>query len=319
MSTRASSTPNPAITINPSSPDYTPVNASIRDDYNVDLDNNRLEVTLVIDFYPFDFHNYKWHLYDNERVYNNAIVFTDNEKLNWIKCTLYNFIPFSLSKSNQPSLVTSYNSSDFTEINQWDIMNMTHTHSLNNLDNSDIIDTNFRNTALNALNVDGSWLQSTFGRCFDFRMALNANKYFHNVSNTNFDNVLASANADQSIANEYRIWNDGMGMNRVTISISTSLDSAEQRTYALRFVNPYSRELQTIFIPVIKNNSQSSKIIYNYVEGSLICTGLDDKVDVRVESASGNKANVFIRKTDFGGNWNKITPRITFKLKKRNI
>ena len=319
MSTRATISPQSTIIINPSSLDYSSVNVVIKDEYNVDLDNNKLEVILKMDFYPFDFHNYKWHLYDNERVYNHEIVFVDNEKLNWIKCGLYNFVPFSLSKSNQASLVTSYSNSAFTELDGWDIEGMTHSHSLNNLSNSDIIDTNFRSTALGVLSVNSNWLQSPFGSGFDFKYALNANKYFYNVSNVNFDNVLAAANTSQDVANEYLIWNHDAGMNKVVIKMTVNLDSAPQRTYALRFANPYSHEAQTKFIPVIRDSSPISKTVYNYVPGSLTCTGLDNKVDVRIEPASGNKSNIFIDKTDFGGNWSKITPRITFKLKKEKI
>ncbi len=190
--------PSP-VTINPNANPYSGPNVSFNVSYNID-ENDLLTVVLAMTFTPFDFRSNKWNLFSNTSRLTTrgqtTSLYTNNEKLNWLKNTIYNYVPFGFCMATQNGLYNSFGSAEFTELRRWDLVNFTHVYGFGpNTELRDIIEEYFRYKSETYLSSNPEWYSTTFGQSFNFNYALNANKFFSfykpedgSINFDNFDN-----------------------------------------------------------------------------------------------------------------------------------
>lgn len=308
-------------TINPSANASTPVSSSCDVSYNVVDDS--LDIQLNFTFVPFDFRKYKWTLFDDV-ARDRQRSFMNNQKLNWIKCTLYNYIPFALCRAEQEGLYTNFNDATFSEID-WNLNAFVHSIDLtsyaeNHLSTA-VFETGLREKAETILEPSDSWFSSNrMGMTYNFSYGLNTNKFFSIVtppSYESFDQLLLHVyDGDPSAIAATKIWDDNTGVCKAYLRMSLPLaDDGEQRTYAVLFANPATRQITTKFIPVTRAEPEAhTKLVY--VQNSMLINGDDGKLDISISQRDDTSLDMHIGKNVGSSNWTAIHPRITFKVKK---
>lgn len=327
--------PSPT-TINPNANAYSGPNVSFNVSYNID--GNNLTVALAMTFTPFDFRRYKWNLFNNtvdvrsisrERI---TSLYTNNEKLNWLKNTIYNYVPFGFCMANENGLYNSFGSADFDELPCWDLVNFTHVYGFGpNTEPGDIIEEHFRNKSMTYLSSNDEWYSTIFGQSFNFNYALNANKFFSFYKpadgSRNFDDCLFRMNnGDERLISENLMWDNAdsrrnSNQNVVKLTATTTVDRTHDRTYAVVAANPFSREIYTKFIGIeaIPATPPQPQYQIEYVEDSIQISNDINKLGVECDG-SVNNININIRKENAeDNNWQKLNPRISFKVRKIQI
>jgi hypothetical protein len=322
-------------TINPNSSNPSRVGASTTVEY--EMVGNFLEISLKITFRPFDARKYRWYVYDNTREQEGERVNANNEKLNWLNCTLFNHIPFALIRATQEGLFTTYNAADFEEVNGWLLNNDDITHTSDFGGNTalvgDIIETNLKSKAMIALGInngnDPYWYNNVRGRCLNFSYALNGNKFFSNIKPSDYESQAINFYFDRlldklcqnnvGVMDTYRMWGDVPINSEVTIKARVNVSGdGNERTYAVLTANPLSSETQTHFI-YVTNNGNVSRVKYEYVQNSLDVTSHDGYIVSSIEQISDNSVKLHVDKTNVAANWSTISPRINFKIRKTVI
>lgn len=328
--------PSPT-TINPNANPYSGPNVSFNVNYNID--GNNLTVVLTMTFTPFDFRRYKWNLFSNtvdmrlttrERA---TSLYTNNEKLNWLKNTIYNYVPFGFCMATQNGLYNLFGSAPFTELRRWDLVNFTHTYDFGpNTEASDIIEEHFRDKSETYLSSHDEWYSTIFGQSFNFNYALNANKFFSFYKpadgSRNFDYCLLRMNmGDERLISENLMWNNNnsfrsTAQNVVKITATTDeVDRTHDRTYAVVAANPFSREIYTRFIGIeaIPITPPQPQYQIEYVEDSIQISNDVNKLGAECDG-SVNNININIRKENSEDtSWQNLNPRISFKVRKIQI
>lgn len=325
--------PSP-VTINPNANSYSGPNVSFNVNYNID--GNNLTVVLAITFTPFDFRRYKWNLFSNtvdvRSISREQITsfYTNNEKLNWLKNTIYNYVPFGFCMANENGLYNSFGSAQFTELQCWDLVNYTHGFGPNT-ELGDIIEEQFRNKSMTYLSSNYEWYSTIFGQSFNFNYALNANKFFSFYKpadgSRNFDDcLLRMNNGDEQLISENLMWDNtdssrNTTQNVVKLTATTTVDRTHDRTYAVVAANPFSREIYTKFIGIeaIPATPPQPQYQIEYVEDSIQISNDTNKLGAECDG-SVNNININIRKEnseDTG--WQSLNPRISLKVRKIQI
>lgn len=327
--------PSPVI-INPNANSYSGPNVSFNVSYNID--GNNLTVVLAMTFTPFDFRRYKWNLFSNtidvrsisrERT---TSLYTNNEKLNWLKNTIYNYVPFGFCMATQNGLYNSFGSVRFDELHRWDLMNFTHVYGFGpNAEPGDIIEEHFRDKSMTYLSSRDEWYSTIFGQSFNFDYALNANKFFSFYKpadgSKNFDDCLFRMNnGDEQLISENLMWDNADSrrnttQNVVKLTASATVDRTHDRTYAVVAANPFSREIYTKFIGIeaIPTTTPQQQYQIEYIEDSIQISNDTNKLGVECDG-SVNNININIRKENAeDNNWQSLNPRISFKVRKIQI
>lgn len=320
-------------TINPNAV-YSGPNVSFNVSYNID--GNTLTVVLAMTFTPFDFRGYTWNLFNNtlsstsrER---STSLYTNNEKLNWLKNTIYNYVPFGFCMATQNGLYNSFGSADFDELPCWDLVNFTHVYGFGpNTEPGDIIEEHLRDKSMQYLSSRDEWYSTMFGQSFNFNYALNANKFFSFYKpadgSRNFDDCLFRMNnGDEGLISENLMWDNthssrNSNQNVVKLTATTTVDRTHNRTYAVVAANPFSREIYTKFIGIeaIPATPPQPQYQIEYVEDSIQISNDINKLGVECDG-SVNNININIRKENAEeNNWQKLNPRISFKVRKIQI
>lgn len=320
--------------INPNNRNYEGPDVYFNTNYRIN--ENELFIELIIKFIPFDFRNYKWELFNNavseiSISTSRTTLYTNNEKLNWIKNTIYNYIPFGFVTTNTPGLYNSFSSADFNEeIQTWEFSDYTHTYTIGrNASEKDIIEKNFIDKARTILSNRDDWYSTIFGQSFAFTYALNANKFFSFYKPTdkssNFDRLLEQMNnSEAGLIQANLIWeqkaHDSL-YNIVSIKAKTSFDSSVDNTFVVVAANPFSREIYTKFIPIqaVSTTPPQPQYQIEYVEDSIQMSNDMNKLGVECDG-SVNNININIRKEnseDTG--WHNLNPRISFKVREIQI
>lgn len=309
--------PNP-IVINPSANLSTPVSANCSMSYNIDNEHDLLNVNLHVNFVPFDFRRYKWTLFSTHSTGHG--VSTSNEKLNWIKCTIYNYVPFAICRANTEGLYSSFEDAEFEEVHGWNF-GAFRAQNVRLLKPERAFESNLKDKAIEMLNPSDDWFNTNqMGMTYNFSYGLNCNKFFgigFPPEYNNFDNLLlAIQNGESIITGASQVWEDVSGICKATLPLSVSIaDDGEHRTYAVLFANPATRQITTKFIPVIRTEPELTTK-YIYVPNSLSVNGDEGKLTFDISQASDMALNVNISKTTGSSNWTGIHPRITFRVKK---
>lgn len=326
--------PSP-ITINPNANSYSGPNVSFNVSYNID--GNNLIVVLSMTFTPFDFRQYKWNLFSNTVVRlttreRTTSLYTNNEKLNWLKNTIYNYVPFGFCMATQNGLYNSFGSADFIELPCWDLMNFTHVYGFGpNTELGDIIEERFRDKSITYLSSNDEWYSTIFGQSFNFNYALNANKFFSFYKpadgSRNFDDCLFRMNnGDERLISENLMWDNSdfrrtTNQNVVKLTATTTVDRTHDRTYAVVAANPFSREIYTKFIGIeaLPTTPPQPQYQIEYVEDSIQISNSANKLGAECDG-SVNNININIRKENVEDNgWQNLNPRISFKVRKIQI
>lgn len=306
------------------------------------IDGNKLTVRLTFLFTPFNFRNYKWNIHSNEVIKNNGkktILYTNNEKLNWIKNTIYNYAPFGLCKAKEYGAFNSINEGLWEEIESWETgegstNNFTHNFSLKNglsiLDNVITTELNTYACEKNILTTNDDWYNTIIGKSFKFGYALNTNMFFSLVnpqvnlqvnpqSFADFDDILEDLNK-HSEDDTYSIWlpNKKEKVNKVTITSTTDIDITHTQTFAVVAANPFTREIYTKYIVIDPPTQQPKEYAYNYVKDSIYIDN-SNKITANVNSQN-NHIYINVSGTDKSDTtWKNTNPRISFKIKKTEI
>lgn len=308
--------------LNPSANTSTPISVSCDASYNIVDDN--LNISLSFVFSPFDFRKYKWILFD-DTTGDSRQGFMNNQKLNWIKCTLYNYIPFALCRAEQEGLYTSFSDATFTEIQWEDLNNFQHDVDLTELAeshlNTVVFERELREKAEKILEPSDSWFNTNqMGMTYNFSYGLNGNKFFSIVtppSYENFDELMNKVFRDDAESiKATKIWKDNGTTCKAKLHLTISLaNDGEHRTYAVLFANPATRQITTKFIPVTRTIPEpQTKFVY--VQNSLTVNGDEGKLDISISQRNDTSLDANIGKSTGSSNWNSIHPRITFKVKK---
>lgn len=324
------------VTINPNANSYSGPNVSFNVNYTID--GNNLTVVLAMTFTPFDFRQYKWNLFSNTvdvrstRSERTTSLYTNNEKLNWLKNTIYNYVPFGFCMATQNGLYNSFGSACFNELCCWDLVNYTHVYGFGPETKScDIIEKCFRDKSVKYLSSNNEWYSTIFGQSFNFSYALNANKFFSfckpEDGSINFDDCLFRMNnGDEQLISENLMWDDAdfrrnTNQNVVKLTATTTVDRTHDRTYAVVAANPFSRETYTKFIGIeaMPTTPPQPQYQIEYVEDSIQISNDANKLGVECDG-SVNNININIRKENAEDNgWQNLNPRISFKVRKIQI
>lgn len=323
--------PNPTV-INPNASKYVPNDVDIK--INHFVENDKLFIDLEFVFLPFDFRNHSWNLYNNTVGGNSGKnLYTNNEKLNWIKCTIYNYAPFSLYMADEEGRYNSFEETTFTKAdNYWNLNGISYTYEHGrDADKNDILERHFKHKAEEYLSSSDEFYKTLFGKSFNFIYAINSNKFFSfNKPNsqpdpfTDFDKVLYNMNeGDPNLLKHNEIWktpaNGKINSNTVKISAVVPVDLNKTWTYAVLFVDPFSREIYKNFIVVEKEQLADKKYAYVYVENSLDVFGDKKRISASC-NASNNNLNIKVsKKNENDTDWQGVNPRIVFKMKKVEI
>lgn len=327
--------PSP-VTINPNANSYSGPNVSFN--VNYDIDGKYLTVVLAMTFTPFDFRQYKWNLFSNTvgvrstRRERTTSLYTNNEKLNWLKNTIYNYVPFGFCMATQNGLYNSFGSAYFEELSCWDLEKYTHVYRFGqNAKSGDIIEERFRDKSMACLSSNDEWYSTIFGQSFNFNYALNANKFFSFYKpadgSRNFDDCLFRMNnGDEQLISDYLIWDDAdfrknTNQNVVKLTATTTVDRTHDRTYAVVAANPFSREIYTKFIGIeaMPTTPPQPQYQIEYVEDSIQISNDANKLGAECDG-SVNNININIRKENAEDNgWQNLNPRISFKVRKIQI
>ena len=320
--------------INPSANTSTPVPASCDASYTIE--NDILNIKLVFVFTPFDFRKYRWVLF-NDVADDNRTGFMNNQKLNWIKCTIYNYIPFALCRAEQEGLYTNFNDATFSEIH-WNLGNFVHNIGLTTLAESHldtfVFEKELREKAEAMLDPSDSWFNTNqMGMTYNFSYGLNTNKFFSIMNPSTyrgsgevlqdsyryegFDELLEDVYKDNPAAiDDTKMWKDDGGTCKAYLTMSIPLaNDGDYRTYAVLYANPATRQIFTKFIPVTRTAPETNTK-FVYVQNSLSVNGDDGKLDISIAQRDDTSLDMNIGKSTGSSNWTSIHPRITFKVKK---
>lgn len=332
------------VTINPDANPYSGPNVSFNVRY--DIDGEKLTVVLAMAFTPFDFRQYKWNLFSNTVGVRSTTrerttsLYTNNEKLNWLKNTIYNYVPFGFCMACQTGLYNSFGSATFKELSSWDLEleNFTHVYKFGpKTETRDIIETEFKVKSKECLKSDDEWYSTIFGQSFNFNYALNANKFFSfykpKDGSKNFDSsesfdecLLEMNNGDERLISENLMWDDSdfrrtANQNVVELTATAEADRAHDRTYAVVAANPFSREIYTKFIGIeaLPATPPQPQYQIEYVEDSIQISNGANKLCAECDG-SVNNININIRKENAEDNgWQTLNPRISFKVRKIQV
>ena len=236
----------------------------------------------------------------------------------------YNYIPFALCRAEQEGLYTSFNDATFTEI-PWNLNDFTHNVNLTTFAEShlttDVFEKELREKAEAILEPSDSWFNTNqMGMTYNFSYGLNANKFFSIMtpsSYENFDELMLNVyNGDHSAISATKIWDDNEILCKAHLNLRIPLSNdGEQRTYAVLYANPATRQIVTRFIPVSRTvDEPQTKLVY--VQNSLSVNGDEGKLDISISQGGDTSLNVNIGKSTGSSNWTSIHPRITFNVKK---
>lgn len=317
--------------INPKANKSRPVAVDSSVDYSIE--NGFLYIKFCMRFTPFDLRKYRWTLFENERVQAGENVNSNNEKLNWLNCTLFNYIPFALVRAETEGFFTSYESTRFDEVeNGWNLKSLDDIrHTIDFSDNvtiENVIEKNLKEKAVKHLGIpDGNpyWFRNDRGRALNFSYALNGNKFYYSTEcssgSTGFDyeiKNLCNGDVDETKSNII-IWKDGE-INEVVTSAQVDVSNdGQKRTYAVICANPVSYEIQTHFIHV-SNVQPITRTRYEYVPGTFNFSGdVDNYVESNIEQLNDKAVKLIVNKQDSATNWSKFSSRVTFKITKTVI
>lgn len=325
----------PVTTINPDANSYSGPNVSFNVSY--DIDGNNLTVTLAMAFTPFDFRQYKWNLFSNTVGVRSTTrerttsLYTNNEKLNWLKNTIYNYVPFGFCMAEENGLYNSFGSATFDELSSWDLENFTHVYKFGQNKLCDIIETAFKAKSETYLSPNDEWYSTIFGQSFNFNYALNANKFFSFYKpaggSKNFDDCLLNMNnGDTQLISDNLMWDDSdsrrtANQNVVELTAKAEVDRTHDRTYAVVAANPFSREIYTKFIGIeaLPATPPQPQYQIEYVEDSIQISNGANKLGADCDG-SVNNININIRKENAEDNgWQTLNPRISFKVRKIQV
>lgn len=326
------------VAINPNANAYSGPSVSFNVNYNID--GNNLTVVFTMTFTPFDFRQHKWNLFSNTfdvRSINHertTPLYTNNEKLNWLKNTIYNYVPFGFCMANENGLYNSFGSADFDELHCWDLAKFTHVYRYRfgpKTEPGDIIEEHLREKSMAYLSSRDEWYSTIFGQSFNFNYALNANKFFSFYKpkdrSINFDDCLLSMNnGDEQRISENLMWDNAdsrrnTNQNVVELTATTEVDRTHDHTYAVVAANPFSREIYTKFIGIeaIPATPPHPQYQIEYVEDSIQISNDANKLGAECDG-SVNNININIRKeTTEDNGWRNLNPRISFKVRKIQI
>lgn len=323
--------------INPKANKPRPVAVDSSVDYSIE--NGFLYIKFCMRFTPFDLRKYRWTLFENERVQAGEIVNSNNEKLNWLNCTLFNYIPFALVRASTEGFFTSYESTCFDEVkNGWklnsldDIRHTIDFYDKDKIKIENVIETDLKTKAVKRLGIpDGNpyWVKNDRGRALNFSYALNGNKFYSTKcpsDSTGFDcstgfdyriEKLCNGDVDETESNI--IWKDGE-INEVVITAQVDVSNdGQKRTYAVICANPVSYEIQTQFIHV-SNVQPITRTRYEYVPGTFNFSGdVDNYVESNIEQLNDKAVKLIVNKQDNATNWSKFSSRVRFKIRKTVI
>ena len=202
-------------------------------------------------------------------------------------------------------------------------------HSLDFSDNvslNDIIETDLKSRAVERLEIgenDPYWVKNSRGQTLNFTYGLNGNKFFSTanpLSSYNFDTKIQNiCNNDSEEIRQNTIWTDGES-NKVTINAEINISKdGEKRTYAVISANPISCEIKTHFIQVSRMQP-TTRTIYEYVPGTFsFYENPGNYAGSTIEQLNEHAVKININKKGNTENLYKISPRITFKIKKTII
>lgn len=324
------------VTINPNNHSYKGPNVSFNTTYTIN--NGVLDIELIMKFIPFDFRDFRWELFNNtvneyEETRERTTLYTNNEKLNWIKNTIYNYIPFGFVTTNTPGLYNSFSSVEFDE---WGFSNYTYTYTTgrkvneHDINKHDIIESDFITKARTFLSDREAWYSTIFGQSFNFTYALNGNKFFSFYKpseSSNFDSLLKQINdGETEPTQDNLIWDENdsardSSYNTVSIKARAEFDSSIDNTFAVVAANPFSREIYTKFIPIqaVPTTPPQPQYQIEYVEDSIHISNDANKLGAEC-NGSVNNININIRKENSEDNgWQNLNPRISFKVRKIQI
>ena len=307
---------------------------SVAVDSSVDysIENGVLYIKFCMRFTPFDLRKYRWTLFENKRVQAGEIVNSNNEKLNWLNCTLFNYIPFALVRAKTEGFFTSYESTRFDEVkNGWNLKSLDYIrHTIDFSDNAtinNVIETNLKKKAVERLGIPDDnlyWVKNDRGRALNFNYALNGNKFYSTEcppDSKGFDyRIEKLCDGDDNETKSNIIWKDGE-INEVVINaeVDVSNDGPEQ-TYAVIYANPVSYEIQTQFIYVSNVQKPITRTRYEYVPGTFNFSGnVDNYVESNIEQLNDKAVKLIVNKQDSATNWSKFFSRVTFKIRKTVI
>lgn len=315
--------------INPKANKPRPVAVDSSVDYSIE--NGFLYIKFCMRFTPFDLRKYRWTLFENKRVQAGEIVNSNNEKLNWLNCTLFNYIPFALVRAKTEGFFTSYESTRFDEVkNGWNLKSLDYIrHTIDFSDNAtinNVIETDLKAKAVDRLGIQDDnpyWVRNDRGRALNFSYALNGNKFYSTdcpPDSTGFDyriEKLCNGDVDETESNI--IWKDGE-INEVVISAQVNVSNdGQKRTYAVICANPVSYEIQTQFIHV-SNVQPITRTRYEYVPGTFNFSGdVDNYVESNIEQLNDKAVKLIVNKQDSATNWSKFSSRVRFKIRKTVI
>ena len=315
--------------INPEANRPRPVAVDSSVDYSIE--NGFLYIKFCMRFTPFDLRKYRWTLFEDVRVQAGEIVNASNEKLNWLNCTLFNYIPFALVRARNEGFFTSYESTRFDEVeNGWNISRLDDIrHTIDFSDNAtieNVIETNLKAKAVDRLRIPDDnpyWVRNDRGRALNFSYALNGNKFFSTIYPQNSDEfdskIQRLCESDPGETDADIIWKDGE-INEVVITARVDISNdGPKRTYAVIYANPVSCEIHTQFIQV-SNVQPITRTRYEYVPGTFNFSGdVDNYVEANIEQLNDKAVKLVINKQDTATNWSKFSPRVTFKIRKTVI
>lgn len=315
--------------INPKANKPRPVAVDSSVDYSIE--NGFLYIKFCMRFTPFDLRKYRWTLFENKRVQAGVSVNTSNEKLNWLNCTLFNYIPFALVRARSEGFFTSYKSTCFDEVeNGWKLNSLDDIkHTIDFSDKAtinNVIETNLKEKAVKRLGIPDDnpyWVRNDRGRALNFSYALNGNKFYSTEcpsESTGFDcRIEKLCNGDVDETEHNIIWKDGE-INEVVITAQVDVSNdGQKRTYAVICANPVSYEIQTQFIHV-SNVQPITRTRYEYVPGTFNFSGdVDNYVESNIEQLNDKAVKLIVNKQDSATNWSKFSSRVTFKITKTVI
>ena len=283
-------------------------------------ENNVLGITVDFSFKPFDITEYQ-----NEFMQQRG---GDSDKLKWLYCTIYNYIPIAIIYNTQPGLYGDIESGNWEEVYSgqtlWDnatlkVSDEWENGNLATSDKSNLYINDLRELAETYISNNDEWYKTDMGKTFSFATALNGNVEFSHLNPPTYNGFTETAIrvlTNQSVYDTYNVWhkkNPNASICNVTLTTSIpNVTNNENWTYAVVSADPSSNKILTEFI-YVKKEGQEPIDKFKYIADTLEVHGTNNELSASVTQM--NDKRVKLRISANSTQWKTLTPQIKFKVK----
>lgn len=283
-----------------------------------------LKCTLSIDFTPYNCIEYR-----NE--YKDKTCDKYEEQLQWLYCTLYNYIPFALIRNTSDGFYNDITTGNWEEIDEhtfWENTQVTIDPAWKlgeyGQDNANLFTRDLKALAEENITADEDWYYKKIGRVFAFSNAINGSILFS--ANTPKDDFLTLLKKviDEGVGGEtyntFEIWRRKALQPTINVELTTTLNignDGRDHTYAIVAANPSDSTIFTEYIYIQNTHPVFDNTSIGLVKDSIQTKNCGNKILVLAEQVTDK--SVVIKLNMGNKQWTKLHPQVKFKVKLKRM